>query len=58
MEPSSSQPHTRVNILGVYKENPFVTGSYSPPNKKTEIMDYASKQWHMVADYPFGFGDE
>ena len=52
-EPSSNYPHNRVNVLGVYKEQPFVTGSETPKNKKTEILDYASKKWTVVADYPF-----
>ena len=56
-EPSSNYPHESVNVLGIYKENPFVTGSYSPGNKKTEILDYASKKWNVVADYPFNSGD-
>ena len=55
-EPSSNYPHKHVNVLGVYKEMPFVTGSDSPNNKKTEIMHYESKQWNVVADYPFTSG--
>ena len=55
-EPSSNYPHESVNVLGIYKENPFVTGSYSPGNKKTEILDYASKKWNVV-DYPFTSSD-
>ena len=58
MESSSNYPHGHVNALGVYKGAPFVTGSYSPANKKTEILDYASNRWNVVADYPFGSGDE
>ena len=46
-----------VDALAVYRGAPFVTGSYTPSNKKTEILDYASKQWNLVADYPFGSGD-
>ena len=57
VESSSNYPHNRVNALGVYKGAPFVTGSYSPSNKKTEILDYVSKRWNLVADYPFGSGD-
>ena len=53
MESSSNYPHTRVNALGVYKGAPFVTGSHNPRNKKTEILDYASRQWNPLADYPF-----
>ena len=30
---------------------------YSPTNKKTEILDYNSKQWNVAADYPFSSGD-
>ena len=56
MEPSSNHPHIRVNALGNYKGQPFVTGSHTP-NKKTEILDYSSKQWNVVADYPFSSGD-
>ena len=56
METSSNYPHRRVNVLGIYKEQPFVTGS-STPNIKTEILDYEMKQWNIVADYPFSSGD-
>ena len=55
-EPLSNYPHRRVNVLGIYKEKPFVTGS-DTPNKKTEILDYASKKWNVVADYPFSSTD-
>ena len=55
MEPSSKYAHLLVNVLGVYEENPFVTGSFDPANKKTEILDYTSKQWNVVKDYPFFF---
>ena len=58
LESSSNYPHTYVNVLGVYKGAPFVTGSYNDlPNKKTEILDYDSKQWNILADYPFSSGD-
>ena len=58
MEPSSNYPHIFAIGLGLYKGMPFVTGSYSDaPNKKTEILDYNSKQWNVVADYPFSPGD-
>ena len=51
-EPSSNYPHSRVNVLGVFKGRPFVTGSHTG-NVKTEILDYASEQWNVMADYPF-----
>ena len=58
VESTSNYPHSRVNALGVYKGAPFVTGSYYQGyNKKTEILNYASKQWNLVADYPFGSGN-
>ena len=57
VESSSNYSHGRVNVLGVYKGAPFVTGSFNPYNKKTEILDYASKQWNVVADYPFRSGN-
>ena len=57
MESSSNYPHGYVLALGVYKGAPFVTGSNPPANKKTEFLDYASKQWNNAADYPFGSGD-
>ena len=58
MEPSSNYQHESTNVLGIYKEKPFVTGSYREAgNKKTEILDYASKKWNVVADYPFNSGD-
>ena len=53
VESSSNYPHAYVNVLGVYKGAPFVTGAFNPGNKKTEILDYSSKQWNLVADYPF-----
>ena len=53
VESSSNYPHSRTNVLGVYKGAPFITGSYTPANKKTEILDYAAKQWNHAADYPF-----
>ena len=53
----SNYYHKRVNTLGLYKGMPFVTGSYDYPNsKKTEILDYSSKKWNEVADYPFTEG--
>ena len=58
MEPSSKYEHAFVNVLGIYKENPFVTGTSSTPgHKKTEILDHTSKQWNEVKDYPFTSGD-
>ena len=59
MEPSSNFTHSYVGVngLGIYKGNPFVTGSSSPSNKKTEILDYASKTWNTGVDYPFNSGD-
>ena len=56
VESPSTYSHSQVDALGVYKGAPFVTGSYSPLNKKTEILDYASQQWNVVADYPFTSG--
>lgn len=53
MEPSSNYPHRRVNVLGLYQGQPFVTGSNQPSNIKTEILDDESNQWNQVADYPF-----
>ena len=55
-EASSKYDHQRVNVLGVYKRQPFVTGS-NTGNVKTEIMGLASKQWNEAADYPFSTGD-
>ena len=48
--------------MGIYKGQPFVTGS-SNGNKKTEILEetenmgVVSKQWNVVADYPFSRGN-
>ena len=39
--------------LGSYKGSPFVTGSWSPHNIKTELVDYDSNQWMEVADFPY-----
>ena len=44
-------------MLGVYKGDPFVTGSNDQVNNtKTEILDYASNQWIMGKDYPWTSG--
>ena len=57
-ESSSNYPHSRTTALGMYKGQPFVTGSHhNTSNKKTEILDYASKIWNVGADYPFNSGD-
>ena len=59
MEQSSNFPHAYVGGLGLYKGQPFVTGSSGvAPNKKTEIMNiYGMKQWIGAADYPYNSGD-
>ena len=51
-EPSSTFPHA-TTAVGSYKNSPFVTGSYMPWNKKTEILDYEAKTWVSAQDYPF-----
>ena len=62
VEPSSNFPHHWVGMLGVYKGDPFVTGSKQlenlPANTKTEILDNASNQWIMGKDYPWSSGDQ
>ena len=61
VEPSSNYPHHWVGMLGVYKGDPFVTGSKGgtfPNNTKTEILDAASNQWIMGKDYPWSSGDQ
>ena len=61
VEPSSNYPHNWVGMLGVYKGDPFVTGSKAqtfPNNTKTEILDAASNQWIMGKDYPWSSGDQ
>ena len=58
VESPSTYSHSQVDALGVYKGAPFVTSSNSPANKKTEILDYSSKQWNVVADYPFSSGNQ
>ena len=59
VEPSSNYPHNWVGMLGVYKGDPFVTGSNTQVNNtKTEILDYASNQWIMGKDYPWSSGDQ
>ena len=57
VEPSSNYPHNWVGMLGVYKGDPFVTGSMDPVNTKTEILNYVSNQWIMGEDYPWSSGD-
>ena len=56
-KPESRYPHAGVNALGVFKNQPFVTGSDDPPNKKTEILDHETMRWVEVADYPFNSGN-
>ena len=56
MESESNYPHHAASGLGVYEGKPFVTGSFSPAHKKTEILDYGN-QWNTVADYPFNSGN-
>ena len=57
-EPSSNYQHKWAKALGVYRGQPFVTGHHSSTlGFKTEILDYSSKQWNVVADYPFSTGD-
>ena len=45
-------PHKETYALGNYRGNPFIVGSHSPDNVKTEIMD-RDYQWEEAADYPF-----
>ena len=45
-------PHKETYALGNYRGNPFIVGSHSPDNIKTEIMDQ-DFQWEEAADYPF-----
>ena len=62
MEPNSNYEHRNTLALGVYKGQPFVTGSETG-NLKTEILEETenmgsvSNQWNVVADYPFSRGD-
>ena len=57
LEPESNYPHAGVNALGVYRNQPFVTGSDDPPNTKTEILDNESNQWMEGTDFPFSSGN-
>merc|ERR1711953_36589 len=45
-------PHKETYTLGNYRGNPFIVGSHSPDNVKTEIMD-RDYQWEEAAHYPF-----
>ena len=47
-----------MNVLGIYRGESFVTGSYNPESKKTEIFDNDSKKWNVAADYPFNSGKQ
>ena len=50
---SSTYAHHGVgNKLGIFREQPFVTGSYFDSNIKTEIFNATSNQWKMEDDYP------
>ena len=53
-EPSSKFSHRYTYALGSYRNSPFVTGRYSSfYGLETEILDYKSKKWTEVKDYPF-----
>ena len=52
-EPSSAHAHRWALGLGSYKSTPFVTGSWSPNNLKTEWFDAQANQWTEAPDYPF-----
>ena len=50
---SSSYAHHGIgNKLGVFRGQPFVTGSYFDSNVKTEIFNATSNQWKIEDDYP------
>ena len=59
-EAASHYGHQMVRALGNYKNSPFVTGSQYQRNGylKTEILDYESRTWIEVDDYPFSSGDK
>ena len=57
-EKSSNHSHHSVYSLESYKGLPFVTGSYSPGHKKTEIFDIYLNEWFATIDYPFSPGNQ
>ena len=57
-EPSTKFPHENIDVLGSYRNSPFVTGHGSSENGlKTEILNYGSGEWEQAGDYPFSSGD-
>ena len=53
---SSNYPHRWILTMGSYKGLPFVTGSFLPHNKKTEIYEF--DDWRGAEDYPYNDGEE
>ena len=50
---STTFPHRNNTVIPSYKNQPFITGSGTHHNVKTEIFDMRSMQWLAGADYPF-----
>ena len=50
---STTFPHRNNTVIPSYKNQPFITGSGTNHNVKTEIFDMRSMQWLAGADYPF-----
>lgn len=54
--PESRYHHNRVRLAN-YKGQPFVTGSYSPDHKHTEVLQQSPNgalTWEKYPDYSFG----
>ena len=50
---STAYAHRDNTIIPSYKNQPFITGSGTKHNVKTEIFDFNFMEWIAAADYPF-----
>ena len=49
----STNYHRYTYGIANYRGNALTTGSFSPANKKTEILDMTTMTWSDADDYPF-----
>ena len=51
--PNTAYAHRNNTVIPSYKNEPFITGSGTNHNVKTEIFDLRRMEWLAGADYPF-----
>ena len=51
--PNTVYAHRNNTVIPSYKNEPFITGSGTNHNVKTEIFDLRRMEWLAGADYPF-----